>query len=586
MEVQNRINRALIPASVPEEMVEDFRNHVWACFKHLGLGTPSPMQYAIAESLQNWRQDMQLQAQRSEGKSTLCAMLASWLLLRDPDSNVMVISATQQKAIEFISQVRKILTYVPYMSHLIPPPNEKDNAFGFNIGSMTILSRQDLSCFARGITGQITGSHAFYLILDDIEVEGNCETPAQREKLLQKLTEIENIRNEGGRVIILGTPQNGDSIYFKLGEAYPIIRFPGVMPDPNDEEEMLNLADYVKYMDLEVGAATDPERRSQEALDKILAKIGPTKFALNVKLTTGKVDKKTYPLCLADLIVFDVDPDVFPERVVWARAEADKSIPCYGVHGDFVYRPMWISPQFLPYEGRVLYVDPSGRGDDETAICVLSKAHGYLVVHELGGVPGGYDETALTAICDLINKYHIKTVRVEDNFGDGMFTRLLIPVVGEHCGAVDVQGYKVKGQKETRICDILEPVMSNHRLVISSNVIKDKETQVQITKIQRKAGALRHDDRIDILASAVLHWKETLTQDIDRLVKDRKQADFEETMRQFLNSGRGWNDGKNKADNSQLFAALGVSGASPKTTVFEQTRVPLGRRDVRSCRFH
>ena len=91
-----------VPEKVPEEYIEDFRNHLFACFKYLGLGEPTPLQYAMAEALQNFKKDMQLQAGRGAGKSVITACLASWFLLRDPNSTIMVVSATSNKAAEFM----------------------------------------------------------------------------------------------------------------------------------------------------------------------------------------------------------------------------------------------------------------------------------------------------------------------------------------------------------------------------------------------------------------------------------------------------------------------------------------------------
>ena len=77
--------------NIPSEMLEDFRNHVWACFKYLGLGDPTPAQYAMADALQKGAKDMQLQAGRGFGKSVITSCLASWFLLKDPNSTIMVV---------------------------------------------------------------------------------------------------------------------------------------------------------------------------------------------------------------------------------------------------------------------------------------------------------------------------------------------------------------------------------------------------------------------------------------------------------------------------------------------------------------
>ena len=123
--------------NVPQEMLDDFRNHMWACFKYLGLGEPTPAQYAMADELQKGPKDMQLQAGRGFGKSVITSCLASWFLFKDPNSTIMVVSATGQKAVEFISMTRRILDLVPYCAPMKPGEGTIDNAFSFNVQNRT-----------------------------------------------------------------------------------------------------------------------------------------------------------------------------------------------------------------------------------------------------------------------------------------------------------------------------------------------------------------------------------------------------------------------------------------------------------------
>ena len=43
----------LIPDGVGKDYVEDFRNHLFACFKYLFNTEPTPLQYAMADKLQS-----------------------------------------------------------------------------------------------------------------------------------------------------------------------------------------------------------------------------------------------------------------------------------------------------------------------------------------------------------------------------------------------------------------------------------------------------------------------------------------------------------------------------------------------------
>ena len=569
----NPISPDDIPAHVPDEMIEDCRNHLYACVKYLFGVEPTPLQYAMMDSLQNYGTDMQLQAGRGAGKSVLTSILASWFLLRDPNVTIMVLSATAQKAVEFISMTRRILDLVPYCNHLSPGEHMTDNAFAFNCGARSKVG-QDASVFARGITSQITGSHADIVISDDIEIEGNSDTAIQREKLLGRLHELEQIRNPGGRVIMLGTPQTKDSIYNQLAQSYPQIKFPAVIPDPTVISQVENVADWIMELPGDPGDSTQPERFSDELLLERKAKIGPTKFDLHYRLDCTLSDVGKYPLRLADLIVFDVDPEVFPAKVIWANGEPYRGMPSAGMAGDIIYRPMHISDEYLPYQETCVFVDPSGRGSDETAVCVASLANGYIVIHQLFGLEGGYDEGTLEEISKTALQYGATSIRVESNFGDGAVAALLRPVASRICGPIAVDEYRVSGMKEARMLDNLEPVMAGHRLVFNARAINDEETQKQITRLTNLRGALKHDDRVDVLSAACEHWKSYIQIDVDEMASRNLRKAEDEYIKM-------WTDDSRRGQ--MLSEARGNSGTSRVTTIYSEKRP--GQKNTRRTIF-
>jgi len=522
---------------IPQEMLDDFRNHLWACFKYLGLGEPTGAQYAMADVLQNGPVDMQLQAGRGFGKSVITACLASWFLLKDPNTTIMVVSATGNKATEFISMTRKILDLVPYCEHLKPGDHTTDNAFAFDVECRTKIG-QDKSCFARGISSQITGSHAEYVIGDDIEIEGNCETANAREKLLNKVSEFEQIRNVGGRVIFLGTPQIKDSIYSQLATGYPVTKFPAVMPDRNNLSEIDSVSEWILQLGIEEGQPTQPERFPMDVLLERMAKIGPKLFALHYKLDTSLADFEKYPLRLADLLVIDVHPDICPEKIVWGNSNPMKRIPSFGLTGDIIYEPMWISDKFVPYTQTIMTVDPSGRGSDETAVCVASLCNGFVYIHDLIGYPGGYEEPILKKIVRLAIQYNVKLIRVESNFGDAMYCQLLIPVLKKMSSNIGIEDFKVTGRKETRMLAALEPAITQHRIVFDKRAISHEETQKQITRLFDKKGALNKDDRVDALASAISYWEDSLSISVDKIISKRVAKEGEDVIKSWINDDR------------------------------------------------
>jgi hypothetical protein len=523
---------------VPQEVIDDFRNHLFFCFKYLGLGEPTRIQYEIAREYQEGANDSILAAGRGTGKSTITACASSWEWLRDPNLTFLVLSNTQSKAIDFVSQSRKILSVVPYCQYLLPRDIDKDNALGFNVAVRSKFT-QDLSCAARGITGQITGLHADRIILDDIEISGKNETPLGKEALLKKLAELESIRNQGSRVIFLGTPHYQDSIYNSLKESYPLIKYPAEMPDSSIPYEIEDVAPWVLDLGIEPGMPTQPERFDADLLASRKAKIGPSHYALQYKLVTNLADMDKYPLKLRDLIVMDVHPSLAPDKLIWQGQNLMQGIPMFGISGDAVPEPMHISTNFMPYQHKHMAIDTSGRGTNETGICVAGVLSGTTFIAELLGVAGGYDEPTLKKICALINEYELPLVRIESNFGDGMFSKILAPVIAANCPhQVGIEEFKVTGQKERRIIDILEPVMSSHRLVIDRKAIMNHENQIQLTRLHRGKGALKNDDRVDALSHAVAFYKDHMSTDKQKVSEDLKKKEWLKTIKNWAENFR------------------------------------------------
>ena len=523
----------------PQEVMEDFRTHLDFSFKYLGLGEPTAKQYAMAYRLQAGTRNFILQAGRGDGKSVIMAAYVSWLLLKDPNITILILSAAADRAIKFVSQVRMVLTQVPYMQFLEPQEFDKDSAFGFNVHVRTKFS-QDLSVTARGITSQITGLHADVIVCDDIEIPENSDSPQSREKLWDRCLELENVINKHDQAMVrfLGTPQSKDSVYNRLGGIYKIIKFPAVMPDLGNPEDVEDVDEYILGLELDTDESTQPERFPTEKLREIEGKVGPTNFDLHYRLKTTSADIKKYPLRLDDLIVMDVDPEVFPVKVVHAKSVVNRRVSSMGMKGDLVYEPMHIEPKFVEYGQTVMFIDPSGRGADETAICVASFAHGYIVIHELTGIQGGYDNETMMKICKLVNQYGLNMIRYESNYGDGMFGKILQPVIAQNCGPVAIEEYRVSGSKEGRIVSTLEPIMAQHRLVMDTEVIQDKENQVQITRMQNKRGALKHDDRVDVLSAAVSYWTEALAIDPDREMQNKQAEDYQSKIKNWMSNKR------------------------------------------------
>ena len=79
----------------------DFRNYLFLCWKHLNLPDPTPVQYDIADYLQNCPKRAVIEAFRGVGKSYITSAYVTWRLLKDPETKVLVVSASKIRADDF-----------------------------------------------------------------------------------------------------------------------------------------------------------------------------------------------------------------------------------------------------------------------------------------------------------------------------------------------------------------------------------------------------------------------------------------------------------------------------------------------------
>tara|TARA_Y100001938_G_C7948888_1_gene358223 strand:- start:116 stop:745 length:630 start_codon:yes stop_codon:yes gene_type:complete len=198
-------------------------------------------------------------------------------------------------------------------------------------------------------------------------------------------------------------------------------------------------------------------------------------------------------------------------------------------------------------------IDPSGRGQDETAYAVVKMLNGFLFVTDAGGLPGGYSEDTLKRLSMIAKEQEVNLIRVEANFGDGMFTQLLKPILSK-IHRVSIEEVKHSIQKERRIIDTLEPPISSHRLVIDRKVIeKDYDSTrslppekalryqliYQMSRLTRQKGSLAHDDRLDALSMAVAYWVEQMAQDADKAISNRKDEKLRAELEKFMEGAVG-----------------------------------------------
>ncbi len=544
-----------------EKIHDDFKVFLWWLWKQLGLPSPTEAQYEMADYLQNGPKRRMIMAFRGVGKSWITAAFVIWCLMRNPNERIMVVSASEYKALEFATFTKQCIEIFPLLGWLRPNRGQRDSTLAFDVGPSG--PAQAPSVRAVGITGQMTGGRASKVIFDDIEVPNNSGTEAKREVLELRSKEMGGaiLMPKVGEIIGLGTPQSVQTVYNKFEvRGYEIRIWPARYPTQEQRLAYANrlapgIARRLDDNPVLVGRPTDPARFDEQDLMEREAEYGRSGFALQFMLDTSLSDANKYPLKFRDLIVTDVDSKLAASDLVWAGGpkQAIDGLPNVGLAGDRFHEPMYASDDFREYEGKVMVIDPSGRGSDETAYCVAFSLHGRVYIKRWGGLAGGYDEDTLTRLAQIAKEEEVNLIKLEDNFGDGMFTALFKPVL-QNIYKVTVEEYKVSGQKELRVIDKLEPAFNQHRVVMDRKLVEEQDLYLpdvgeekkflynsfyQMAFLTRERGALGHDDRIEVLSEAVGHFVRSVERDTQKAAERSRERVLDSELERFMKSVKG-----------------------------------------------
>lgn len=550
-------------AVIIAQLKGDFVAFLFVLWKALGLPAPTKCQIDMARTLANGdNKKFILQAFRGIGKSFITCAFVVWTLWRDPQLKILIVSASKERADANSIFIKNIIDLLPFLSELKPRPGQRDSVISFDVGP----ARPDHSPSVKsvGITGQLTGSRADIIIADDVEIPSNSATQGAREKLWTLVQEFAALLKPlpTSRVIYLGTPQTEMTLYKELEDnrGYTTIIWPALYPRSKEEEmyygERLAPMLYDEFkegFEFLRGQPTDSVRFDLDDLRERELEYGKAGFTLQFMLNPNLSDAEKYPLRLRDAIVCGLDIEKAPMHYQWLpnRQNRNEELPNVGLKGDDIHSYHSVSQNTGQYQEKILVIDPSGRGKDETGYAILYTLNGYIYLMEAGGYRDGYSDKTLEALAKKAKQWKVQTVVFESNFGDGMFGKVFSPVLLKHHPA-SLEEIRARGMKELRICDTLEPVLSTHRLIIRDEVIReDYQTArdsdgkhdvryslfYQMTRMTREKGAVAHDDRLDALALGVEFLRSSMELDSVKVESEVLLAFLEEHMEKPLVGG-------------------------------------------------
>lgn len=532
----------------------DFVAFLFVLWKALGLPNPTKCQIDMARTLaDNKHKRFILQAFRGIGKSFITCAYVVWVLWKNPQLKILIVSASKERADANSIFIKNIIDLLPFLHDMKPKAGQRDSVISFDVGGA--VPDHSPSVKSVGITGQLTGSRADIIIADDVEIPNNSATSTARERLEQLVTEFAALLKplDTSRTIYLGTPQTEMTLYKTLEDSkgYSTIIYPAQYPRNNAEDIMygdrlapLLRAEYEADKEAIRGTPTDPIRFDSDDLRERELEYGKAGYTLQFMLNPNLSDAEKYPLKIRDAIVCSLDMDKAPLSYQWLpnRQNQNDDLPNVALKGDTIHSYHSCSANVSEYTNKILVIDPSGRGKDETGYAVLYYLNGYIYLMEVGGFRGGYEDSTLEKLAKKAKYWKVNTVVHESNFGDGMFGKIFTPILLKHHQCA-IEEIRAKGMKEQRICDNLEPIFGAHKIVIRAEAVREdyqtaRDTDgkhdvrysafYQMSRMSRERGAVAHDDRLDAFALGVEYLR--LGMDIDSLKNESElTAEFLES---------------------------------------------------------
>lgn len=541
----------------------------------------SELQADIAEFMAHGPDNLMVQAQRGQAKTTIAAAFAVWNLIHCPKMRVLVISAGGTQANEISTLIVRIIENMDVLECLRPDKNHGDRtsveAYDVHHSLKGVDKSPSVACV--GITANLQGKRADLLIADDIESTKNALTALQRAQLAHLTLDFTSIctgrPNEGipARILWLGTPQSNSSIYNSLpGRGVTVRIWPGRYPTPDQ------LAHYGAYLAPYVadrltanqalgkgggmlgnqGQPTDPVLADETKLQAKELDQGAAYFQLQHMLNTALTDALRHPLKLERLVALRLTGKVVPLSITPTYSSLDLLSAQVHGFGFKVSRPHTVSQETGVIPILHMYVDPAGGGAnaDETGYAISGQLAGNIFLFEVGGLPGGYSRDTLSALADIIKRWEVGSVTIEKNMGYGAFKEVFLPILREKYpdgkGPEVLDDY-VTGQKELRIIGTLEPIIGRGSLIVNEAILESDQTSTeryeaknrlsysffhQLAKITRDRNSLLHDDRLDAVEGTCRHWQQLIAQDQNKAVEKAQAQAWKEQTKDPLGYNR------------------------------------------------
>ncbi|MCY4397434.1 MAG: phage terminase large subunit [Rhodospirillaceae bacterium] len=420
----------------------------------------------LDEMLGKGRQRILLLAFRGAGKSTVIGLFCAWLLTVQPDTRILTLSADEALARRMLRSARKAIEQHPDSGPIRPERPDQWSALRFTVAGSP--HGRDASMLAAGLDSNITGARAEVVICDDVEVPKTSATRALREKLRERLGEIEFVLTPDGMQLYAGTPHAWDSIY---GTGRPRGTGDGPAGDGPAGDGAAEGGGFLagcERLELPVmdaaGAPAWPERFGRRHIERLRKRTGPVRFASQMMLQPADAEETRLDIGL-------IRPYEAELELRTANGEQLLLLGGRKIHSS----TGWWDPAYGGEERR----------DASAIACVLTDADGHHYIHDVQylrtgprtgletGPESGGDAEAIAQcrqVADFAVRNLLTAVTVEQN-GIGAFLPGLLTGVLRESG-IAVHKCHNHGQKAARILKAFDArlaagVLHAHRDVLA-----------------------------------------------------------------------------------------------------------------------
>jgi Terminase RNaseH-like domain len=442
-----------------------------------GLTTPK-IHMKIATWLETEKKSQQrprllLMAFRSCGKSTLVGVFCAWILMTNPNTRILILSADLALARKMVRNVKRIIEKHPLTSHLKPDKIDQWGNDKFTVNRS--MEFRDPSVLAKGITTNLTGTRADIIICDDVEVPKTSDNTEKRYQLRERLLELEYILTPQGTQIYVGTPHCWHTIYADTPRK-----------ELKENQEFLHgFSRLVLPIRNASGQSIWPEKFSEEAITKILQKTGPSHFKSQMMCEPSKPEDTRLNTGLLQIYNEEISVrEAQGERIHSLCSRTLKSVaafwdPSFGAENNdrSVVAVVYIDENgaYWLHHLQILQIDPSSDVDSATQQCHL--------------------------VIKVLEKFNVPIIGLESN-GIGKF----LPKILEReintkrlrCAVRDVVQTKSKSLRILEAFDALlaAKALHIHQSVLSTPFVREMEDWHP----ERRGG---HDDCLDAVAGAI-----------------------------------------------------------------------------------